>query len=216
VKNNRPNLLQILIHAGGIIPLVFLTIQYFSNDLSANPILELEHYTGRLALLFLVLSLACTPLSAISNWKEPIQHRRTLGLYGALYAFIHFAIFVSLDYGFDFGLILNEITRRPFILVGAIALLILIPLVITSTKFWIQKLGPNWKRLHRLVYILSPLVIVHYFMVVKGNLFRLQGNYLLPMIYGGLVIILLVLRIPAVKNVFRRKADRDTESSISS
>jgi sulfoxide reductase heme-binding subunit YedZ len=212
VKHNRPTILQILVHAGGIIPLVLLAFQYYLNDLSANPILDLEHRTGRLALLFLVLSLACTPLSVVSGWKEPIKRRKALGLYGALYASIHFLIFVSLDYGFDFGLIFAELTRRPFVIVGAVALLILIPLAITSTKSWVQKLGPNWKRLHRLVYILSPLVIIHYFMVVKGNLFRLQGNYQQPMIYAGLVIILLILRIPAVKNVFLRKINRNNDS----
>ncbi len=194
----RPTILQIIVHLCGIIPLVVLAYQYLSRNMGANPILELEHQTGRLALLFLVLSLACTPFSTITKSGEFIKRRKALGLYGALYAFIHVAIFIVLDYGFALGLILEELTRRQFIIIGGIALLILIPLVVTSTRYWQNRLGKNWKRLHRLVYILSPLVILHYGMVVKGNIFQLQGNYTLPLIYAVIVLLLLVLRIPGI------------------
>ncbi len=197
--NKHPTIPQVIVHLGGILPLAILTYRYISGDLWVNPILELEHQTGRLALFFLVLSLASTPARLITGRGEFVHRRKALGLYGALYAFIHVLIFTTLDYGLDLGLIFAELTRRSYIIVGAVALLILIALAITSNRYWRQKLGPNWKRLHRLVYILSPLVILHFGMVVKGNLFLLQGDYSLPLIYAVVVILLLVLRIPGIK-----------------
>jgi methionine sulfoxide reductase heme-binding subunit len=205
VKNNRPTIFQILVHLGGIIPLVYLIIRYQTDNLGPNPILELEHETGKIALFFLVLSLACTPARNITGWKEFVRRRKALGLYGALYAFVHFAIYIGLDYGFDLNLILDEATRRNFIIVGAIALSILLVLTITSNRFAISILGSNWKKLHRLVYILSPLVILHFAMVMKGNILKLQGNYTLPMIYAVIVIILLMARIPAIARLIRHK-----------
>jgi sulfoxide reductase heme-binding subunit YedZ len=204
VKNNRPTIFQILVHLGGIIPLVYLIIRYQTDNLGPNPILELEHETGKIALFFLVLSLACTPARNITGWKELVRRRKALGLYGALYAFIHVLIFISLDYGFDFNLILGEATHRNFIIVGAIALTILIILTITSNRFAISILDSRWKKLHRLVYILSPLVILHFAMVMKGNILKLQGNYTLPLIYAAIVAILLVMRIPSISKSIRR------------
>ena len=125
MKTNRPTIFQILVHLGGIIPLVYLLIRYQTDNLGPNPILELEHETGKIALFFLVLSLACTPARNITGWKEFVRRRKALGLYGALYAFVHFAIFIGLDYGFDLNLVLDEAIRRNFIIVGAIALTIL-------------------------------------------------------------------------------------------
>lgn len=203
MRGKRPTELQILVHLGGIIPLVYLFIRYLTDGLGPNPILELEHQTGKIALFFLVLSLACTPARNITGWKEFIRRRKALGLYGALYAFIHVTIFIGLDYGFDFNLILGEVSRRPFIIVGAIALVILILLTLTSNRFAISILGSGWKRLHRLVYILSPLVILHFAMVMKGNILTLQGNYTLPLIYAAIVAVLLILRIPEIRKNLR-------------
>jgi methionine sulfoxide reductase heme-binding subunit len=205
VKRSWPTLFQVLVHLGGIIPLVYLIIRYQTDNLGPNPILELEHETGKIALFFLVLSLACTPARNITGWKEFVRRRKALGLYGALYAFIHFTIFIGLDYGFDLNLVLDEAIRRNFIIVGAIALTILLVLTITSNRYAISILGSNWKKLHRLVYILSPLVILHFAMVMKGNILTLQGNYTLPMIYLVIVIILLMARIPTIARLIRRK-----------
>ncbi len=204
MKNGRPTIFQVLVHLGGILPLVYLIFRFQTDNLGPNPILELEHQTGKIALFFLVLSLACTPARTVTGWKEFVRRRKALGLYGALYAFIHFIIFIGLDYGFDLTLILGEIARRNFIIVGAIALTILLILTITSNRFAISKLGSNWKKLHRLVYILSPLVILHFAMVMKGNILKLQGNYTLPLIYAVIVILLLVIRIPLISRSIRR------------
>lgn len=205
MKTNRPTIFQILVHLGGIIPLVYLLIRYQTDNLGPNPILELEHETGKIALFFLVLSLACTPARNITGWKEFVRRRKALGLYGALYASVHFAIFIGLDYGFDLNLVLDEAIRRNFIIVGAIALTILLVLTVTSNRFAISILGSNWKKLHRLVYVVSPLVILHFAMVMKGNILTLQGNYTLPLIYSAIVALLLVMRIPPISKSIQRK-----------
>ena len=205
MKRIAPIVFRILVHLGGIIPLIFLFTRFQTNGLGPNPILELEHQTGKIALFFLVLSLACTPARNITGWKEFIRRRKALGLYGALYAFIHVLIFISLDYGFDFNLILGEVISRSFIIVGTIALAILIVLAITSNKISVSILGSGWKKLHRLVYILSPLVILHFAMVTKGNILKLQGNYTLPLIYAGIVVLLLVMRIPTISRAIRNQ-----------
>jgi sulfoxide reductase heme-binding subunit YedZ len=205
VKRIAPIVFRLLVHLGGLIPLVYLFARYQTNSLGPNPILELEHQTGKIALFFLVLSLACTPGRNITGWKEFIRRRKALGLYGALYAFIHVLIFISLDYGFDFNLILGEVIQRRYIIVGTIALAILIALSLTSNKYSISILGSGWKKLHRLVYILSPLVILHFAMVMKGNILKLQGNYTLPLIYAVIVVVLLVMRIPTISRAIRKQ-----------
>jgi methionine sulfoxide reductase heme-binding subunit len=96
VKKSWQRIFQILVHLGGILPLVYFLFLFFTNTLGPDPVLELEHLTGKIALFFLVLSLACTPARTITGWKEFVRRRKALGLYGALYAFIHVAIFVSL------------------------------------------------------------------------------------------------------------------------
>jgi sulfoxide reductase heme-binding subunit YedZ len=205
VKRIAPIVFRLLVHMGGLIPLMYLFTRYQTNSLGPNPILELEHQTGKIALFFLVFSLACTPARNITGWKEFIRRRKALGLYGALYAFIHFAVFIGLDYGFDFNLILSEVIRRQFIIVGLVALTFLIVLTLTSNKISIKILGSGWKKLHRLVYILSPLVILHFAMVMKGNILKLQGNYTLPLIYAAIVVVLLVMRIPTISRAIRKQ-----------
>jgi methionine sulfoxide reductase heme-binding subunit len=115
------------------------------------------------------------------------------------------SVFVSLDYGFDFNHILNEAIRRSYIIIGSIALIILIALAITSNRYAISLLGSRWKKLHRTVYIVTPLVILHFALVMKGNILRLQGNYFEALIYSAIVIVLLILRIPAIVKAIRRK-----------
>jgi sulfoxide reductase heme-binding subunit YedZ len=143
--------------------------------------------------------LACTPVSSILGWKELTQRRKALGNYAFLYAAVHVLAFVGLDYGFKLGAILRDVGTKWYILIGLTAFLLLLPLAITSFNYWMKRLGKNWKRLHKLVYIIAPLVVFHFFLAVKGDLFRLQGNILQPMLYGGIALLLLALRIPAVK-----------------
>jgi len=141
------------------------------NFLTANPIKYIHHYTGNWAVRFLLLSLAITPLRQIFKGNFLIKYRRMIGLYGFFYVMLHVANFVVLDYYFDWTTIVKEIIKRPAITFGMAAALLLVPLAITSTKGWIRRLGKNWGKLHRLIYLIAPLMIIHNFMMVKADLF---------------------------------------------
>ncbi|MCX6079660.1 MAG: sulfoxide reductase heme-binding subunit YedZ [Chloroflexi bacterium] len=195
----KPGLLQVIVHVGGWIPLAQIIYDYFNHHLTANPIQAIEQRTGIQALTFLLLSLACTPLSSILGWKKLTQRRKALGVYGFLYAVIHLGTFIGLDYGFNFKSILRDVGTKWYIIIGLLAFILLLPLAITSFKYWMKRLGKNWKRLHKLVYIISPLVAFHFLLSVKGDITRLQGNIAQPLLYGSIAFFLLILRIPAVK-----------------
>ena len=195
----RPTLLQIIVHVGGWAPLALIGYNFFASRLTANPIQAIEQQTGIHALTFLLYSLACTPLSAILGWKELTLRRKAFGNYGFMYAAIHLAIFIGLDYGFNFKSILRDVGTKSYILIGLLVFLMLLPLVLTSFRYWMKRLGKNWKRLHRLVYLISPLVVFHFLLSVKGNLTRLQRNILQPLLYGSIALFLLLLRISPVK-----------------
>jgi sulfoxide reductase heme-binding subunit YedZ len=191
--------LQITVHVAGWFPLVRLVIEYFTQHLTANPVQALEQHTGIQALIFLLLSLSCTPLASIFGWKELTQRRKALGNYGFLYAALHVLTFFVIDYGLNLDAVWEDIRNKPYIIIGATAFLMLLPLAFTSFKYWQKRLGKNWKRLHRLVYIISPLVVLHFLLTIKGNFLRLYGNFTQPLIYGGVVLLLLVLRVRKVK-----------------
>ena len=191
--------LQIAIHIYGWSALVRLIIDYFNHDLTANPIQAMEQRTGRHAITLLVLALACSPLNNIFGWRELIKRRRALGLYAFLYATLHVIIFIDLDYGLAWSLILQTIIQKPYIVVGVLTFLMLIPLAFTSFDIWKKRLGKNWKRLHQLVYLIAPLAVLHYAWGKKGDFFRLQGEIILPLIDAVIVILLLIMRIPQVR-----------------
>ena len=191
--------LQVAVHVLGWLPLALLLFDALAGRLSANPIQEVEQRLGRTALYFLLASLAVTPLTTLTGWRALPPRRRALGLYAFLYAGLHFATFVALDYGFDLPEILRLTGEKPFILVGFSAGFLLVPLAITSFDHFVRKMGKRWKRLHRFVYIIAPLVIVHYGWAKKGDFFALRGDILQPLLWGMLVLLLLVLRLPAVR-----------------
>jgi sulfoxide reductase heme-binding subunit YedZ len=191
--------LQILIHLGAWFPIARLIFEAFTHELTANPIQHIEQRTGRAAISLLFLSLAVTPLRTLFGWKEPLKRRRTLGLYAFIYAVIHIVVFAGLDYGLAWNLIIEAVFQKPYIIVGAAAFLLLIPLALTSFDIWKVRLKKNWKRLHKTVYIIAPLVVLHYAWGRKGNFFALQGDILLPLIYGLIFLFLMFLRIPAVR-----------------
>jgi methionine sulfoxide reductase heme-binding subunit len=203
--------LQIIVHLGGWIPLALLVYDFFANRLTANPIQAIEQRTGIQALTFLLMSLACTPLSSVMGWKKLIPRRKALGNYGFMYAAIHLLIFLGLDYGFNLWAIWRDVGTKWYIIIGLLAFLMLLPLAITSFKYWMKRMGKDWKRLHALVYIISPLVAFHFLLSVKGDILRLQGNILQPIFYGLIAIFLLVLRITPVKKTLIRLRTRIQE-----
>jgi sulfoxide reductase heme-binding subunit YedZ len=183
---------QLAVHLAALTPLAVLAIAALTDNLTVNPIQAATLRTGKTAMILLVLSLACTPVNTLFGFTQVLRVRRALGLYAFLYAAVHFAIFLGVDYGFDVGLIWLELADKRYILVGAAALLILTPLAVTSTKGWQRRLKKTWKHLHRFVYAAGILVIVHYIWVQKADIRQ-------PLIWGAVLGLLLVLRIPSVR-----------------
>ena len=188
----RRHWLTFVVHLGALAPLARLAGDAARDQLTVNPIQEATLRTGFAALVLLVLSLACTPLGALLSFKRVLALRRPLGLYAFGYASLHLAIFVAVDYGFDFGFIGREIAEKPYVIVGLAAYLLLLPLAITSTRGWMRRLGKRWKRLHRLVYVAAPLAIVHFLWLVKADIRE-------PLLWGAMVAGLLLLRVPPLR-----------------
>ena len=190
---------RILVHLGAWVPLAWLAWDAYAGNLTVNPIQDLEQRTGKYALTLLTLSLACTPLNTLFGFRPAVAVRRALGLYAFFYAALHFLIFIGLDYSFDLSLILDVVFEKPYIVAGLSALIILVLLASTSFKWWQKRLGKNWKRLHRLIYLAAGLVILHFAWAAKGDLLRLRGDILQPFYYGLAVALLLIIRIPFIR-----------------
>jgi len=194
--------LQIAMHLYAWSALVALVIGFFTHQLTANPIQAMEQRTGRHALTLLVLSLACTPLNTLFGWRELLKRRRALGLYAFMYAAIHVIIFVDLDYGLAWSLMIQTVLQKPYIVYGMTVFLLLIPIAATSFDVWKSRLGMNWKRLHQVVYFAIPLATLHYALSKKGDIFHLQGDIVRPFFYGLVILILLILRLPPLRKFF--------------
>lgn len=188
---------QILVHIGALFPLMWLIWDYFTDNLTANPIQALTLRTGKTALVLLVLSLAVTPINTLFGFRQAIKVRRPLGLYAFMYASLHFAIFIGLDYVFDLELILEAIFEKPYALVGFFTGIILLPLAMTSTKGWMKRLGKNWKRIHWLVYVAGLTAVLHYTWSVKSDIRQ-------PVAFGVVILLLLMARIPIVRKSLSR------------
>ncbi len=186
-----------LTHIGALISLAWLAFDYFAGNLSVNPIQDITLRTGKPALVLLLLSLACTPLNIVLGWRNIIAARKWLGLYAFGYAAIHFLIFIGVDYAFNWGFILVDVGTKLYVIVGFAALLILVPLAATSTKGWMRRLGKWWKKLHQFVYIAGVLAVFHYIWVVKSD-------YREPALWGVLLGLFLLVRIPAVRKRIAR------------
>jgi methionine sulfoxide reductase heme-binding subunit len=210
----RDSLIRAAMHIGSWMPLMVLVVNYFGDNLTANPIQAAEQRTGLTALVLLMLSLACTPVHLLTGSNRVIKLRRPLGLYAFLYAAIHLFIFTVLDYGLDWQELINSLVEKRFILVGAAAFIALLLLAVTSFKWWMKKLGKNWRRLHALVYPAGALVVLHYGWSVKGDLLRLSGNIRQPLIYGLVLLFLLALRLPPVRRAVVRLRRRALASKV--
>ena len=200
--------LQIAMHLYAWSTIARLIFEFATGTISVNPIQEMEQRTGRQAITLLVLSLACSPLNALFGWRELLKRRRALGLYAFMYATIHVIIFVDLDYGLALSQIAKTVLQKPYIIVGVISFLLLIPLALTSFDIWKKRLGKNWKRLHQLVYFIAPLVVLHYAWSKKGDIFTLQGDIVRPLIYGIVILILLTFRIPPIRRALASLSTR--------
>jgi len=174
---------------GGIVPALWIFARAATHGLGANPIAEALNELGLLAFVFLLLSLACTPLRSVTGWAWPIRVRRALGLLAFFYALGHFLCYAVLDQGLALGTIVADVLERPFIAFGAGALLLLTPLAITSTAGWTKRLGARrWKLLHRLAYVAGGLAAVHFILRVKKDLSE-------PATYAVVLSVLLATRL---------------------
>ena len=185
---------RLWLHIGALVPLGVLVWRFFTGNLTVNPIQAASQRTGDIALVMLLLSLSCTPAASILGIKEAIRYRRTLGLYAFFYAALHILIFVGLDYTFRWDLIWETLVEKRFIVLGLFAGLILLALAVTSFDWWKKRLRKNWKRLHRLVYFAGGLVVLHYFWAVKAGI-------QLPLLAIWILLALLVIRVPTVKEL---------------
>ena len=172
-----------------LMPLVFLLLGFFNEQLGANPIEVLTRDTGQWALRFLLISLSISPLRLLFGWHFLAPIRRMVGLYCFFYASVHMLLYIWLDQFFNLGDIIDDIIERPFITVGVISFLALIPLAVTSNDKMKKRLGSErWKRLHSLVYFIGMGGALHFFMLVKKDITE-------PLIYIAILVILLGIRL---------------------
>jgi len=191
--------LRIAVHLLAWLPLVYFVYGFFANLETINPIQYLEQIIGRIAIYWLVAALAFTPLYTLTGYRDLPNRRRTVGLYAFMYVCLHLLVFFGLDYGFNWPRLWSLVTGKVYLLVGVLAVLLLIPLAVTSFDYFIRKMGKNWKRLHWLVYPAVVVSILHYGLAQKGDLFTLRGNILRPFLWGLLTILLLAMRIPLIR-----------------
>jgi sulfoxide reductase heme-binding subunit YedZ len=154
----------------GATPLAWALYRFFLGDgFGVNPIADLQLWGGLSSLTLLLAALAVTPLRRVMGWNDLQKARRLVGLFAFFYVALHFLIWIGLDQTFDWEYILEDIAERPYILIGFLAFLLLLPLALTSTKGWIRRLGKRWVALHRLVYVAALFGIVHYYWVTKAD-----------------------------------------------
>jgi sulfoxide reductase heme-binding subunit YedZ len=189
-----------------LIPFGQLAYDAYIADLGANPTEFITRFTGSWALIILITSLAVTPLRRITGWNELIKFRRMLGLFAFFYALLHFSIYLVLDHFFDFQAIGKDILKRPYVTAGFTALVLMIPLAVTSTAAMIRRLGKRWQQLHRLVYLAAIAGVIHFYWLVKADISR-------PAQYGAVLALLLGYRI-AVKWTPRRATKFSSKSPI--
>lgn len=179
-----------VVHAAALTPLAILAWQVAEvartggNALGADPVAEIEHRLGLWALRLLLATLAITPLRQLTGQPVLVRFRRMLGLYAFAYATLHLSAYLVLDLRGYWALVFEEIAKRPYITVGFAAWLLLVPLAVTSTKGWIRRLGRNWARLHKLVYLVGVLAVLHFWWIVKTDVRE-------PLLYAAILAVLL-------------------------
>jgi sulfoxide reductase heme-binding subunit YedZ len=183
-----------------LLPLAWLAARAASAGLGANPIEALIRYLGDWALRVLLIALAVTPLRRITGWQWLARLRRMLGLFAFFYVVLHLLSYVGIDQFFDWAAIGRDIVKRTYITIGMAAVVMLIPLAVTSTDAMVSRLGGRrWRRLHQLVYVIGPLGVIHHWMMVKKDLTE-------PMIHAAILAMLLGWRVLAAVRARRHTA----------
>lgn len=185
----RLQALKAALFALALLPLARLVLLGFQDALGANPIEFITRRTGDWTLYFLCITLAVTPLRRLTGANWLVRLRRMLGLFAFFYACLHFTTFVWFDHFFDLPEMWKDVLKRPFITVGFTAFVLLVPLATTSTDAMVRRLGRNWSRLHKLVYLVAMLAILHFWWMKAG-----KNDFAEPMLMGGIVAVLLGFR----------------------
>jgi sulfoxide reductase heme-binding subunit YedZ len=180
-------LLKTAIFISSLTPLALLGWFALTDNLGANPIEVITHWTGDATIIFLLITLSVTPLRKISSWNDAVKFRRMLGLFAFFYACLHFTTYIWLDQFFDVQSMIKDVAKRPFITVGFTSFVLLIPLAVTSTAAMVRRLGKRWQKLHRAIYVIAAAGVIHYWWLVKKDIRW-------PLIYGGFLTALLGYR----------------------
>jgi sulfoxide reductase heme-binding subunit YedZ len=187
-------LIKTIVFMACLAPLMRLIWLGAIEDLGANPVEFITRSTGTWALVFLCLTLAMTPLRLLTGMTVWIKFRRMLGLYCFFYASIHFGIWLYLDQGLDLRAMIHDVLKRPFITMGFLSLVLLIPLALTSNAWAVRKLGRRWALLHKWVYVIAATVIAHYWWHKAG-----KNDLQTVTIYAVILMVLLLFRIPFIR-----------------
>src|SRR5258707_482633 len=180
---------KIIVFAVSLVPVIRIAWRAYRGDLTANPVEFLQHQTGDWTLRFLIFTLCVTPFRKLLDLPELIRFRRMLGLFAFFYVSLHFLTYLGPDQSFDLSGMWKDVAKRPFITVGFLGFVLLIPLAITSTAGWIRRLGgKRWQQLHRALYVTAVCGVIHYYWLVKSDVRK-------PLFYGALVGILLLWRL---------------------
>lgn len=184
-------IIKVLLFVLALLPFARLAVFTVTDRLGANPIEFITRNTGDWTLYFLCITLAVTPLRRLTKWNWLIKLRRMLGLFAFFYAVLHFTTFLWFDHFFDLNEMWKDVVKRPFITVGFIAFLLLIPLAATSTNAMVKRLGAKrWQWLHRAIYVIAPLGILHFWWMKAG-----KNDFAQPILMGSIVALLLLMRV---------------------
>ncbi len=179
---------KLVVFPACLIPLGLLVQAVLTNNLGPDPANALTRELGEWALIFLCSGLAISPLRKLTGVNKLIRFRRMVGLFTLFYALLHITSYLAFMLAWDWGTLAEDLYKRPYIIVGALAVLILIALGVTSTKKMMRRLGKNWVKLHKLVYVVAGLAVLHFLWLVKSD-------YSEPFMYGSIITILLLARI---------------------
>ena len=174
-------------------PIYIIAYQIIFNQLGPEPVDRIINHFGEWTLIFILLTLSMTPMRKITKSLEWIKFRRMLGLYAFFYASVHMLSYVGLDYRFDFAPLINDVLKKKFIFIGFSAWLLLIPLAVTSSEKMVRLLKHNWKKIHRLIYVIAIFGVLHFIWLSKTIFFK-------PLIFLIVLIILLLFRIKVSKS----------------
>lgn len=187
-------LIRYFVFALALIPLLRLVILGYLGDLSANPVEFITRSTGTWTITFLCITLAMSPLRWITAWTGWIQMRRMFGLFTFFYGFLHFSIWYWLDHNLDAAAMIDDVIERPFITVGFLAFVLMSLLALSSNQRAVRALGRKWSSLHRLIYVIAILGVLHYLWHKAG-----KNDFEVVYIYAGIIFVLLIIRLPFIQ-----------------